>query len=185
MPLVKEIRVEQWWGKAGWFVPRAFSHHDLRYFSALTNVHTLNIQRLKIYHFLPAVDRYFGHFSHTLRSITLFDPKCTPRQLSHFISLFPSLEDIRIDGGDASSPGITIPDTALVPFSAPKLQGRLTLHHFHWVETWTDLIALCGGLRFHHMDLRGSVSCAAILLKACAETLESLRFEMADSTVGK
>ena len=184
-PLIKEIRVEQFWSADAWFVPRAFSQHDLRYFSALTNVHTLRLRKLGICHFISTIDHHFGHFSQTLRSITLFDPTCTPRQLSHFLSLFSNLEDIEINGGDAPVPDTTIPDTALTPFSVPKLRGRLVLYEFHWAETWTDLTTLCGGLRFHHMDLRGRVSCAAVLFEACSETLETLRFEMVDWTVGK
>ena len=41
MPLVKEIRVEQWGGAGSWFVPQTFSRRDLGYFSTFTNVHTL------------------------------------------------------------------------------------------------------------------------------------------------
>ena len=68
----------------------------------------------------------------------------------------------------------------LIPFSAPKLRGRLALYNFHWVDTWTHLTFLCGGLRFRHIDLRASPSCAPTLLEACAKTLETLRFHTTD-----
>jgi hypothetical protein len=185
VPLVKAIRVEQWRTAGIWFVPQAFDDRDLRYFSAFAKVHTLRIQKLDINHFIPVVERYFGHFSPTLRSIMLDEPHSTPRQLSHFLSLFSNLDDIEIRQIDVSVPKMTIPDTELVPFSAPKLRGRLELHDFIWVKTWTDLIATCGGLRFRHIDLRRSGSCAPVLLKACAETLETLRFTVKGGSVRK
>ena len=182
MPLVEEIRVEQrveeWRGTNSWFVPREFSRRELRYFSAFVNVHTLRLQNLEIYRFVPRIERYFGHFSPALQSITLFEPRCTPRQLSYFLSLFSNLEDIEIER--TGVPRATITDTKLVPFSAPKLRGQLALYDFGWVETWTHLITWCDGLRFRHMDLRGSVGCASILFEACTGTLETLRFNVTD-----
>jgi len=179
-PLVKGVRIRQSYRGGGWFVPGASSHLPLRYFSAFANIHTLRVYKLDIHLFIPEIEHYFKHFSQTLRSITLFDPKGTPRQLSHFLSLFTNLENIDIHGADKYT---TIPDldTKLVPFSAPKLRGRLSLHGFSWVETWAHLIAWCGGLRFRYMDLRWSTNCAPILLGACAETLETLRFDVMDS----
>lgn len=129
-----------------WFVPHEFSRHDLRYFSAFVNVRTLRLQNLEIYRFIPGVERYFGHFSPTLQSISLLEPRCTPRQLSYFLSLFSNLEDIEIERTGA--PNTTITDTKFAPFSAPKLQGRLALYDFGWVETWSHLITSCDGLRF-------------------------------------
>jgi hypothetical protein len=85
MPLIKEIRVEQ---KRIWFVAQAFSRRDLRYFSAFENVHTLKFKYSDISLFIPGVECYFGRFSPTLRSVSVFNPIYTPRQLSHFLSLF-------------------------------------------------------------------------------------------------
>ena len=42
-----------------------------------------------------------------------------------------------------------------------------------------DVITLFGGLRFHEMDLFG-VKCLPLLLKECAETLETLRLYPTD-----
>ena len=185
IPLVKEIRVRQLSGTDGWFVPRAFSRRNLRYFSAFGNVQTLVLQRLRLDRFIPGVERYFGHFSPSLRSITLLEPRCLPRQLSDFLSIFPNLDDIEVRYTHAFIPDTTIPHGELVPFSAPKLRGRLTLHFFRWVETWTRFITSCGRPRFLHLDLRGSANCAPLLLEACAETVETLRFNAADGSVGK
>ena len=172
VPLVKELRVRQ--PMNVWFVPQAFNRRNLRYFSAFANVQTLVLQWFQICHFFPGVEHYFEQFSPTLRFIVLSNLYCTPRQLSHFLSLFPNLDDIDIRHAIASPP---TNDTGLVPFSAPKPRGRLVLRYFHWAETWTDLIALCGGLRFRHADLRGSSSCAPTILAGCGETLETLRLQ--------
>jgi hypothetical protein len=183
--LVKEIRVEQWRSLGPWFLPQAFSRRGLRNFSTFANVQTLKLQGVELHHFTPDVERYFGHLSSTLRSITLYKPHCTPRQLSHFLSLFSTLDDVEIWGIDTHLPNTATSDTELVPFSAPKLRGRLVLHYFCWVDTWTYFITSCGGLRFRDMDLRGSTSCAPILLEACAGTLETLRFDARDSSISE
>ena len=178
MPLVKEIRADARYRWYPWFVPRTFNNRNLRYFSAFTNVQALKIRKMEIYRFIPGIERYFGHFSPTLRSITLWDPCCTPRQLSYFLSLFSNLDDIEIQLANTNVPRTTTPDAALVPVSTPKLRGRLILHCFYWVETWTDLINFCGGLRFRYMDLYVVIGCVPVLLEACAETVETIRFHV-------
>ena len=184
-PLVKEIQVDQWRGAGSWFVPQTFSRRDLRHFSAFTNVHTLKLRGVEINRFVPGFEHYFEHLSPTLRSITLFNPYCTPQQLSHFLSLFPNLDNVEIWHGRGCLCNTAIPNSKLVPFSTPKLGGRLALRDFRWAETWTYHITSCGGLRFRHMDLWESTSCAPVLLEACAQTLETLRFQVADGSVSK
>ena len=182
IPRVKEIRVLHRYCTSCWFMPQNFSRLDLRYFSAFTNVHTLCLQEVDISRFMPGIKRYFGHFSPTLRSIELYTPRCTPRQLSYFLSLFPNLDDIVVRGFFFY---VVTPDTTLVPFSTPRLRGRLKLLNFHWTETWTYLITSCDGLRFRHMDLWESAGCASTLFEACAETLETLRFHVTSGSPGK
>jgi len=180
MPLVKEVRVNQKWSsKRPWFVPRAFNHRDLRYFSAFANVQTLNFSRLEIFRFIADIERYFGQFYPTVQSIALVHPCCTPQQLSYFLSLFPNLDDIDISS-PIHPPNTIIPDTELAPFSTPKLSGRLALYDFRWAETLTHLITPSRRPRFHWMDLRTVGGCAPIILEACAKTLETLRFNVAD-----
>ena len=177
---VREIWMRQ--REVSWFDPREIGRRELRNFSAFANVQTLKIQRLDIDRFMPDIERYFRHFSQTLRSITLLKPYCTPRQLSYFLSLFSNLDDVEIRIG-----GMPLPesDPEHVPFSTPKLRGRLELDAFPWVEVWTYLIASCGGLQFHYMNLCMSKKCAPILLGACANTLETLRLSAMDLSVGK
>jgi len=183
IPLVQEIRVEQWPGVATWFMPLAFNHHTLRSFSAFSNVHTLRLQRLEITRFIPHIGHYFGQFSPTLRSLILSEPYCTPLQLPYFLSFFPNLDDIGIRGNRTWHP-IDIQDKNPISLPAPSLRGQLTLRGFPWAQTWAHL-ASCGGLRFRHMDLRLSVGCVPALLEACTKTLETLRFNATDRSHSK
>ena len=182
IPLIKEIRVREG-GDSPWFTPQVFRHRDFRHFSTFANVHTLRLQRLEIYRFIPCIERYFEHFIPTLRSIALSEPRGTPRQLSHFLCYFSNLDDVEIRRMLTNVPNATDPDREHAPFSAPKLRGQLILCDSPWVETWTQLITSCGGLRFRHMYLRDVVGCTPILLDACANTLETLRFNATDGGV--
>jgi hypothetical protein len=179
MPHVKEIEVVQRGRPDGWFVPGAFSTSNLRHFAAFTNVKTLTIQRLNINHFLPGVEHYFEQFAPTLQSIALHYPVyAAPKQLGYFLSLFQSLDDV-----DVRQPSVSNAHTfngQLVPFSSPRLRGRLTVYKSRSIDTWTYLMATCRGLRFRHMDLYETSDAAPILLEACAGTLESFRFYATD-----
>ena len=177
--LVKKLRIKGGLFKS-WFASDAFGHLDLDYFDTFANVHTLKLEYMDISSFIPGVKRYFIHFSPTLRSIVLHNPRCTPRQLSYFLSLFTNLDDIEIQRVRACTPEIIIPDRRLAPFSAPKLRGRLILCDFSWVETWTHLIILCGGLRFHYIRLPWNETYTPILLDECAKTLVTVRFDTSD-----
>ena len=124
-PLIKEIRVNQPGDRYAWFVPGEFSRRDLHYFSAFANVHTLKLQNLDIFRFIPHLKRYFVHLSPTLRSIILDEPRCDPQQLSQFISLFSNLDDVEIQNPIAYDVG----PLQLVSSSTPTpwLRGRLAL----------------------------------------------------------
>jgi len=69
---------------------------------------------------VAGVKHYFRHFSQTLRSITLYDPFCSPRELSCFLSLFPNLDNIGVLNRSRISGGPSTPEAKLIPFSAPK-----------------------------------------------------------------
>jgi hypothetical protein len=183
MSLIKEIRVAQF--PDTWLVPQAFSRRDLRYFSAFANVQILRLENLEVSRFIPRIERYFSHFSPTLRSIMLLSPLCNPRQLLHFLSLFPNLDDITIWDFSTHTQNVAIPDTEVVPFSTPRLRGRLAIRGFDSVETWTCLIASGGSLQLHYLDLWRVGGCAPIMFEACAETLEKLRLYAADGSVGE
>ena len=95
------------------------------HFSTLTNLHTLKSENVQICLFILHFKRDFKPLLPTLRSITLRDPLCTPRQLPHFLSRFPNLDDTEIRRAATFLPDETAPGTELIPFPAPKMRGRL------------------------------------------------------------
>ena len=159
-----------------WLSPRKFDRQTLRYFSALTNVRQLRIERFDLSKFMPGVERYFGHFAPTLRSISLTISSGTQRQLLYFLALFPNLDDIEIEYYPIiNSDAATNHDSEVaVPFSVPSLRGQLKLSHFPSETISRDMITLFGGFRFRYMDLF-SVGGSRLLMGACADTLETVR----------
>ena len=141
------------------------------YFSALTNVQELVIDVLDFRDFAPQMERYFGHFAPRLRSLALNHPRGARRDLLSFVGLFPNLDNfkLRYDGTDEEIPG-----HSPVSQSAPSMRGCLTLRPFGDESFLRDLSRLCGGLRFHSVDLGGEEG-ARLLLDDCAKTLETLR----------
>lgn len=182
LPLVKEIQVRQYDDPSPWFTHRELAH------PAFANIHTLGIMDAQIHHLIeggdtPCVGHNLAHLSPTLRSITLSFPCCTPRQLSRFLSYFSNLDDIAIAGIRAPKPETPVQDAEPIPSSTSKLRGRLALYCFRWVETLNLLSTSCGGLRFRQMNI--DASCAPFLLEACAETVETLRFQARDAPTGR
>ena len=173
-PFTKEIGIEQAIPDSHWFLPQFLSHQDSRPFFTFTNVQNLRVQRLDIAAFFPEFIQYFGHLSSTLRSLTLYAPRCTALQLSHFISSFPNLDDVIIR---YFAPVGNVPDEMLTPLSTPKLGGKLVLVSSDAVETWEHLAISCG-LRFRYIRVWGVKKCVPVLLDACATTLETLRIEL-------
>jgi hypothetical protein len=171
LPFVKKLWIRSL-SFEPWISPRKFDRQTLRYFSALTNVQQLRIERFDLSKFMPGVERYFGHFTPTLRSISLTILSGTQRQLLYFLSLFPNLDDIEIEYYPAAKHD---PDFEVaVPFSVPSLGGQLKLTHFPSETMFRDMITFFGGLRFQYMDLF-SVKGSQLLLDACAGTLQAVR----------
>ena len=159
-----------------WLSPKKFDRQTLRHFTALTNVRQLRIERFDLSKFMPGIERYFGHFAPTLRSISLTISSGTQMQLLYFLGLFPNLDDIEIEYYPTTKSDSTpSPGTELaVPFSTPSLGGQLKLTHFTDETIFRDMIALFGGLRFRYMDLF-SVEGSKLLLEACADSLQTVR----------
>ena len=159
-----------------WLSPKKLDRQTLRCFSALNNVQQLRIERFDLSKFMPGIDRYFGHFAPTLRSISLTISSGTQLQLLYFLGLFPHLDDIEIEYYPTTKPdSAPSPSSELaVPFSVPSLKGQLKLTHFTDDTIFRDMITLFGGLRFRYMDLF-SVEGSALLLDACRDTLQSVR----------
>jgi len=161
------------------FTSDRFGRRTLRYISALTNLQELGIDYLQIPSFMPNIQRYFGHFSPTLRFLALRNPRGSCRQILYLIGLFPNLQDLKIcyesPGDEWESAG----DPTLVPLSIPPLRGWLTLTCLAMENLVKDMMFFFGGLRFRHIDLF-KVKCTRLVLDACAGTLETLRLYPTD-----
>jgi len=181
LPLVKRFRIRldiSDWRYYG-FASDRLGWRTMRYFSALTNLQELGIDFLQIPSFMPNIQRYFGHFSPTLRLLALRKPRGSCRQILYFISLFPNLQDLKLCYGSLEDVWESAADATLVPLSVPPLRGWLTLACFTRENLVKDMIFFFGGLHFRHMDLF-KVRCTRLLLDACAETLETLRLYPTD-----
>ena len=178
LPLVVRLRIDSSWSVAQLRVINALSP---AYFSTFTNVQELSIRSLDFYGFAPQMELYFGHLAPKLRSLTLDSPWGTRRDLLSFIGLFPNLHnfELRHNRTDERLPGVS--RVSPVPQSAPSMRGCLTLKSFGGGSFLRDLSELCGGLRFHSVDLVREEG-VHILLDVCAETLETLRISPYDWT---
>lgn len=154
-----------------------FSCFTLRTFPGFTNLQELGIQRLIIPKFMPTPQRYFGHFSLTIRSLSLKSPYGSHRQITYFIGLFRHLEDLELIFSNAEFTGPT-DNLAPPPPFIPPLRGRLTIMHTN-TGFLKVMINAFGGVRFHFMDLF-DVNGMQLLLDASADTLEVVRFYQTD-----
>jgi len=183
LPLVKKLHIsgERFLDRdPPIFSPERFSWYTLPHFTALTNVQELGIDHLDIPGFIPKINRYFGHFLPTVRSLALRVPKGSRRQIVYFIGLFNHLEDLKLLYNMVDSPeGEPADDPTLVPPFIPPLRGRLTVINFTRVGILKDMIDLFGGIRFRYMSLFNVVG-MRLLLDACAETLETLQLHPFD-----
>jgi len=181
LPFVKTLHIREvsYYFDVNRLFPEMFHRTLLHQYSAMTNLQELAIDNLNIDKFIPKLRQCFGHFSPTLRSLALREPEGSCRQIIYFIGFFQHLEDLKL----LSKPGATStrnPQAELADFltpappSTPPLRGRLTMRFSPGVEFLKVMITLFGGLRFHSMDLH-LVDGTQLLLKACADTLETLR----------
>ena len=139
----------------------------------VTNVQEFEMDYPDIPWLMPRVQRGFGQFLPTLRSLSLRDPKGSCRQILYFIGCFQNLEDLKLLFGPDLQKG-PVDDLTLVPRFAPPLRGRLTMTSIGRAGLLKEMVCLFGGIRFRHMDLFNVVG-MQLLLGACAETLETLR----------
>ena len=175
LPFVKKLLIRSS-SFEPWLAPRKFDRQTLRYFSALTGVQQLRIERFDLSKFIPDIERYFGYFAPTIRSISLIISSGTQLELLYFLGLFPNLDDIEVEYFPTTKPDSS-PNPGFelaVPFSVPSLRGQLKLTHFTSETVFRDMITLFGGLRFRYMDLF-SVEGSRLLLEACADTLQTVR----------
>lgn len=173
LPLVKTVKFQSQAPKHCWITPQTFNSRSLDYFSALVNVQDLTIDDLYFGKFKNGLEKYFGHFSPTLRSIALIRPNCLPWQLVDFLGLFPGLDNIKIIGYRVSPRSYKKPETPRASICWP-FRGKLTVRGLFKDGVLRDIVAASQGARFASMDLY-DVEEMQLILEACAETLETLR----------
>ena len=173
LPLVKKVQFPTGKYQRPWLAPEIFDS-KLPHFSTLANVQDLVITDLDLSKFASGTENYFGHFSPTLRSIVLPNPRATPRQLLDLLRLFPKLDDIKIMhyGSGPEARNTVGPQRTQI---RGLLRGKLELNKFWDQKLLEEIITSFGGMRFVFMDLN-DVEGAQLLLDACAETLRTLRF---------
>ena len=180
LPLVKKLYIRK---RAAYhpdrFSPKCFNSSTLRHLLALTGIQELGIDYLDIPSFMPGIQKYFGHFLPTLRSLSLRVPKGYDWQIIYFIGMFEHLQDLKLLHDFPTDFQEGEPMDIMAPPFAPPLRGRLTLTNFTRVGILEDMIYRFGGIRFRHMDL-SNVDGTRLLLGACAETLETLRLYPSD-----
>jgi len=171
LPFVKRLRIMHCYVEPS-LPSEIFSAKCLAYFSALTNIQELALDRLDLHLFIPQAQLYLGHFMPRLRSLALMRPEGPHSLLLCLIGLFPNLDDLKLVSNYSWQPVSREP--APIPHSAPLLRGQLTLAWFFGEDLLRDLSELFGGLRFRYVNLVGPEG-SRFLLGACAETLETLR----------
>lgn len=178
LPFVKKAQFNRGRYATHWIVPAIFDSRSMRYFRALVNLQDLAIESLDFSLFPQGVGAFFGHFSPTLRSLALTNPLGSRRQLVDFFRLFPGLDDLVVCGYYGKGEGHEPLDDELMAIRG-GLRGRLHLKTFHDEGLLKDIIVAFGGIRFTFMRLE-SVSGVPLLLKACADTLQTVHIYPGD-----
>ena len=144
------------------------------YFHRIDNLQTLVIHGPDVSAFVPVFDDYFGMFARSLRCLDIAYILDAERQLLHFISQFPLLEDLSIQSCYVvySHPGSSPP----MPRTSPPFRGRLKLSITMDSQSLCEALAqLPGGLNFTSLELKGCRRPMAVI-KACRFTLRSVLF---------
>jgi len=183
LPLVRELQVVGNNYPNFWLSKKLFNFRVLRPFLTFTNVRELEIDFLDIPSFLPGIQRYFGHFPPTVRSLTLREPRGSRREIIYFIGLFQHLQDLEFSYDGAKFEEEPADDPTLTPPFIPPLRGWLTLFCFTRVDLLKDMIDLFGRIKFRYMYL-WKVYGMRLLLDACAKTLEVVVLHPTDSRGG-
>ena len=182
LPLVKKFQIYEGFPVGLYRLsPQQFNPCLLYRFWALKHVQELDIEYLDIPAFMPRIRQCFGHFMPTVRSLCLREPKGCHRQILYFVGSFQHLEDLELlfECTSYLLRREQKNDLTLVPPFAPPLRGRLMVTFLKEVGLLKEMIELFWGIRFRHMDLF-YVDGMSLLLDACAETLETLRFYLTD-----
>ena len=172
LPFVKTVRI---YGRPC-FSSKWLNRRIIHQFSALINVHTLEISFLDISSFIPTIQRYFGPFFPTVRSLGLKSPRGSNREIIFFIGLFQHLKNLSLRScWSQREPE----DLTLIPLFRPPLDGRLVAVNSNGEGFFQDMLHLFGEMSFKALSL-SNVGATRFLLRGCAKTLETVQLDPND-----
>lgn len=157
-------------------MPQAFGSHDLDSFSAFVNVQTLVLRRLAIHPFIPSTERYFRQFSSMLRPSrcgTVLHPSTAITSPPPFFFFSESgryhhilsRASIQHSNPRYGTCFVFRVETAGTTESCRLLSGR-------------DLDGPDDFMRWSAVPSHGVGCCVYMILAACAEIPESLRWSL-------
>ena len=154
----------------------------IQYLHTITNLRSLRTRWLDIPSFLLQMGEYFGTFLESLQSLELEFPRGDHNQILYFVSQFPNLRDLRIEGVQDYTHAMRNGGPHFDITASPPLNGTLDLQ----LNTWNDrgaqlvfyhLLTLPSGLKFRTLKLSGCTDHKPqLLVDACASTLECMDF---------
>ena len=162
------------------------SAHDLepyiQHLRQITNLRSLKTHWLDVPSFIPKVEKYFGTFLGTLRSLELDYPRGDHQQIVYFACQFPNLRDLKVGGLQGYFHSMRYGGPHFEIKTSPPFDGTLDLQmsmnpgSTRSTEVFfSDLITLPSGLKFRTLKLsRCSGNNLQPLIDACAPTLECM-----------
>jgi hypothetical protein len=168
LPFVKRVKFDE--DSFGNVDPFFFDNNNLEFFRKLENVHDLSITCLELSLFPVGIaKKYFGHFSHKLRSLTLISPRGTRQELFDFLDLFIFLDDIDISNFSPTKIG-----NPPAGSYGRGLEGRLALKDFGDEGLLRDIIHSYRGMQFKSVVLHDAKG-GQLVLDACGRNVKTLR----------
>jgi hypothetical protein len=145
--------------------------------NALTHLQELDLRFLDLGDLLLGLHEHCNVLRSTIRTLVLYYPTGSIRQIVCFISLFPNLENLAVGGIDTVDT-----DDSQVPVikCSPPLTGRLGLSGISNQEFIHELASAQNGIRFRTVDLRFCQEVQEII-DGCAGSMEKLIWHTFDS----
>ena len=159
------------------FVPENLRPY-LRYFRDMRGVTSLEIYLLDAAAFLPAFEECFGHITPTLRSLALSGARNPIREVFHFISRFPLLQDLDLVQFSLARHKPAQPHTTQQIKIPPPLNGALRFRGtYPSLEFIQSLINIPGGIHFRSVEM-GDARTVPLqtVIDACSNDIESITF---------
>ncbi|KAF9650458.1 hypothetical protein BDM02DRAFT_3185306 [Thelephora ganbajun] len=159
------------------FVPENLRPH-LRYFRAMQGITSLEIYLLDAASFLSTFDECFGHIVPTLKSLILISARDAIGDTFHFVSRFPSLQDLDLTQFSLARHNSSQPYTPPKIMTPPPLNGTLRFRGtYPSIEFIQSLLKVPGGIHFRSVEMGDTRKVPLqMIIDACSSTIESITF---------